>query len=97
MNTKGFTIMELMIVVAIMGILAAIIIPAFQEHSEQTERPTTEQPTKITSAPIKPIAESDGIKEQCINGIMYLFVIKGGENFMSPKQDRWGDNERCYE
>lgn len=53
MNQKGFTLIELMIVVAIIGVLAAIAIPAYQDYlirARVTEGLSLASPVKTTVA-----------------------------------------------
>lgn len=69
-NIKGFTLIELMIVVAIIGILAAIAIPMYQNYVARSQ---------ITAA----VAELNGAKPQ-YELIMNGASVSGGAAFTVP-------------
>src|SRR5207344_2919849 len=64
---KGFTLIELMIVVAIIGILAAIALPAYQDY---TVRSKVTEGLSLAEAAKTAVAEtwnSDGVLSNTIN------------------------------
>jgi type IV pilus assembly protein PilA len=61
---KGFTLIELMIVVAIIGILAAIAIPAYQDYTVRSK--VTEGLNLASSAKV---AVSEGFQSNDMNGV----------------------------
>ena len=46
-NKKAFSLIELIIVVAILGILAAIVLPIFQSHSEEAKEAASKDNLRI--------------------------------------------------
>ena len=64
---KGFTLIELMIVVAIIGILAAIAIPAYADYTARAQ--TSEAPVLLDGAKTDMVAEM-GEKGTCSNPIV---------------------------
>jgi type IV pilus assembly protein PilA len=59
---QGFTLIELMIVVAIIGILAAIAIPAYQDYISRAQM---SEPTELLAGLKTPIAEYYAANGEC--------------------------------
>ncbi|MBT0585542.1 pilin [Alteromonas oceanisediminis] len=86
-NKKGFTLIELMIVVAIIGILAAIALPAYQNYTRKAEFTETINSTAAVKSAVEVcvqiegaanIAECDGGKNGIPNDITGTLTTTDG-------------------
>ncbi len=59
-NQKGFTLIELMIVVAIIGVLSAIAVPAYQDYVSKSEASSALATLKSVITPAELQIQEDG-------------------------------------
>ncbi len=64
---KGFTLIELMIVVAIIGILAAIALPAYQDYTARAQASEAVNLLGGLKTPIIDISGTSGLAHACSN------------------------------
>lgn len=66
---KAFTLVEILIVVAILGILAAIVLPQFQSHTQQAKESAAKDNLRILRNAIELYAaQHDGVPPGYPNG-----------------------------
>jgi type IV pilus assembly protein PilA len=76
---KGFTLIELMIVVAIIGILAAIAIPAYQDYTVRSK--ITEGLSVASSAKV---SISEGYESNDMNGVKAAATALNAKGAFTP-------------
>lgn len=67
---KGFTLIELMIVVAIIGILAAVALPAYQDYTQRARASEVMLAASTARTCVSEIAQTSGDPETCDDGFV---------------------------
>ena len=81
MNKKGFTLMEMLIVIAIIAILIAIAIPTFTNALEKSRQRTDMANVRsLKSLAVASYMAQDG-KITATSGKIYCHLKKGGQDF----------------
>ncbi|ONG38725.1 hypothetical protein BKE30_11185 [Alkanindiges hydrocarboniclasticus] len=84
---KGFTLIELMIVVAIIGILAAVAIPAYQDYIARAQ--VAEGPTLLGGLKTRIIDAigNEGISAGCVIPASAIISVKYVDNIIASPID----------
>jgi len=74
-NKKGFTIVELVIVIAVIGILATVLIPTFSSVVDKANKSAAEQELKNAYT----LALAEAITDGAISTGETIYILKSGE------------------
>lgn len=71
MRKKAFTLIEILIVIAVLGILAALVVPQFQDYSQKAKESNAKANLKILRGAIgRYAAQHNGVPPGYLNGTL---------------------------
>ena len=84
-NKKGFTFVELVVVIAIIGVLAAILIPTMMNYVKKSRMRTANSNAKLVFEQVNnmasdKVADGDAVKKLGPTGIIAVKSYKGSSN-----------------
>ena len=95
MKKKAFTLVEILIVIAVLGILAALVVPQFQEYSQQAKESAARQTLRIVRGAIERYAAknsgiapgypSNNVNAPVFEVEFYLRMLKDGYLITRPQ------------
>ncbi|MBO4859954.1 MAG: type II secretion system protein [Clostridia bacterium] len=87
-NKKGFTLVELVIVIAVIAILAAVLIPVFANLIEKADKSAAMQNAKNEYTAYAIAKAEDGFETDClIKSGKYYFIVDNGQVNTDAKEE----------